>query len=187
MIRLLSHPLLALLVPLLVLALPRTAAAQDMPNPYYSENVETFSYGLYCSGMPDDVVEAPGTAAGVVNMIETPEFFAATTLVPAELDLGFGVLVLMAPGAVMDPVEITITHPPYPDSGIEVEHWNTSLDDVNPGLVGFSFDSAVELLPGDWVIEGAHKGETQFRITFTVVPPALAPELSGRCLGTFMS
>ncbi len=156
-------------------------------NPTYSDDISRFTFGLYCAPEPNEELVAPDTAAGVVNLIETPEFFAASTIVPAELGVGFGIMAQAAPGVLADPLHITITHPPYPNSGIAVERWQTDIDDATEGLVGFSFEHDYELVIGDWTIQGVFKDEVLFDITFTVVPPNLAPDLVGRCTGQFMS
>jgi hypothetical protein len=158
------------------------------PNPYASDKIETLVHGVYCAEGPVELEEAPGTAAGVVNIVPgLPEMRAVTTLVPAQIGVGFGLLVTPAAGAVPDPVDITITHPPYPDSGVEVEHWRTVLDEGSPGLVGFSFEVESELVPGPWRFEGRHRGELLFDVRFEVVAPALLPELSQGCAGAILS
>jgi hypothetical protein len=58
---------------------------------------------------------------------------------------------------VHDPVTITVTHPPFPDSGIEVERWTTRLGWEEFNLTGFSFDVPEELVLGTWTFE-AHVG-----------------------------
>lgn len=180
------------MAPLVIIAaLAGGALAQDGPRstePFVSENIEAFAYGIYCAEPPSELQDAPGTAAGVVNLVEgLPEFIVETMVVPAEIGLGFGVHVLMAPGASADPVVVTITHPPYPDSGIEVEQWVSDFQDDDTGLVGFSFETARELVPGAWTIAAVFEDVPLFEITFDVVPAALAPEIAGQCSGAFFS
>jgi hypothetical protein len=164
------------------------APAQDLPNPYASDLVETLVHGVYCAEAPIDLEEAPDTAAGVVNIVPgLPVMRQVTTLVPAQIGIGFGILVEARDGVVLDPLVVTITHPPYPDSGIEVERWVTGIDDQGPGLVGFSFELETELVPGPWVFEAEHAGETVFRVSFEVVPPALLPDLAQGCAGAILS
>lgn len=179
-----SH--LAMMVAALVLALP--AIAQDLPNPYKSDQLDSLVYGVYCAEGPIDLEEAPDTAAGVVNIVPgIPEMRAVTTLVPAQIGIAFGVVVEARDGLYLDPAMVTITHPPYPDTGIEVERWITSIDGDGPGLVGFSFEVESELVTGRWTFEAEHQGELLFRIDFEVVPPALLPDLAQGCSGAILS
>jgi hypothetical protein len=166
------------------------ATAQDgaLPNPFASDLIARLDHGVYCAEAPIDLEEAPDTAAGVVNIVEAlPEMRAVTTLVPAQIGVGFGVLVTPQPGLTLDPVQITITHPPYPDSGIEVERWITGFAGDGPALVGFSFELASELVTGPWRFEAHYDDVLLFDIRFEVVPPALLPELSQGCAGAILS
>ncbi len=163
-------------------------AAQERVNPFKSDAIDRLVYGVYCADAPVELEPAPDTAAGVVNIMpDLPVMRAETTLVPAQIGIGFGVLVETRDGEVFDPVLVTITHPPYRDSGIEVERWTTSLDDQDPGLVGFSFEVASELVTGPWTFEAEHDGELLFRIDFEVVPAGLLPDLAQGCSGAILS
>ena len=164
------------------------AAAQDLPNPYSSDLIESLVHGVYCAEAPIDLEEAPDTAAGVVNIVPgLPEMRRITTLVPAQIGIGFGVLVQAREGLVLDPLVVTITHPPYPDSGVEAERWVTGVGDEGSGLVGFSFELESELVTGPWTFEAEHEGEIVFRVSFEVVPPALLPDLAQGCAGAILS
>lgn len=168
--------------------LPWPMVAQDLPNPFKSDVIDSLVYGVYCAEGPIELEEAPDTAAGVVNIVPgIPEMRAVTTLVPAQIGIGFGVVVEARDGLFLDPATVTITHPPYPDTGIEVERWITSIDGDGPGLVGFSFEVESELVPGRWTFEAEHQGELIFRIDFEVVPPALLPDLAQGCSGAILS
>jgi len=174
---------------LLACALPVAAAAQDLPNPFLSDAVETLIHGVYCAEAPVSLETAPDTAAGVVNIVPNlPEMRAVTTLVPAQIGVGFGVLVTAPEGGAIDPARITITHPPYPDSGIEVERWQTAIPEGEPGLIGFSFEVESELVTGPWVMLAEDEsGAMLFRVAFEVVPPALLPDLAQGCSGAILS
>jgi len=162
-------------------------AAQDVRNPFTSDAIESLVYGVYCADPPVELEDAPETAAGVVNIVPTlPEMRAETTVVPARIGVGFGVLATARDGDVLDPVRVTITHPPYADSGIEVERWVTSIDGEGPSLVGFSFETEGELVAGPWTFEADHEGELLFRVAFEVVPAAMVPDLA-QCGGAFLS
>ena len=168
--------------------LPWPILAQDLPNPFKSDVIDSLVYGVYCAEGPIDLEEAPDTAAGVVNIVPgIPEMRAVTTLVPAQIGIGFGVVVEARDGLFLDPATVTITHPPYPDTGIEVERWITSIDGDGPGLIGFSFEVESELVTGPWTFEAEHQGDLIFRIDFEVVPPALLPDLAQGCSGAILS
>jgi len=164
------------------------AFAQDNQNPRLSPLVKDLTYGVYCADPPDRQAEAPGTAAGVVNMMDSlPEIRLQQTIVPAEYGIGFGVILNVAPDALYDPALVTITHPPYPDSGIEVEQWFTTIGGGTGDLVGFSFETASELVPGTWTFTAEYEGAELFHIEFEVVPAALLPDVAQMCSGAFLS
>lgn len=145
-------------------------------------------FGVYCSSDPVRTEEAPETASGVVNIVPgIPEIRFAQTIVPAALGVGFGVLSRAPAGVLHDPVTITVTHPPFPESGIEVERWVTQIDGEGLNLTGFSFDIPEELVLGTWTFS-AHAGGTElFHVTFEVVPPDLAPDVLADCGMRFTS
>lgn len=172
---------------LCLLTLAPPAVAQEV-NPRVSPLLQDLVYGLYCAQEPDRRDPAPGTASGVINLVPViPDFQFRQKLVPAEIGIGFGVLATAPPGVLHDPVTVTVTHPPYPDSGIEVETWVTDIDDTL-NLMGFSFDHAHELVLGEWTFS-AHtlSGDELFHIAFQVVAPELLPQVISTCFGSFMS
>lgn len=165
-----------------------SALAQDRPNPFKSEAIDRLVYGVYCTEAPIELEEAPGTAAGVVNIMpQLPQMLAETTLVPAQIGIGFGVLVDPRSGLGFDVVDVTITHPPYRDSEVEVERWVTTLEADATGLIGFSFEMDSELVTGPWSFEARQDGDLLFRIDFEVVPPALLLDLAQACSGAILS
>lgn len=171
---------------LLALAVPATA--QDTPNPRTSPEIAELIYGLYCAQEPEREDPAPETASGVINIVPSiPDFQFRQKLVPAEVGIGFGVLARAQPGVVHDPVTVTVTHPPYPETGIEVERWVTDIDD-GLNLMGFSFDRASELVLGEWTFSAETlAGEELFHISFEVIAPELMPQVISTCFGSFMS
>ncbi|MBY4894615.1 DUF3859 domain-containing protein [Rhodobacteraceae bacterium N5(2021)] len=175
------------LLTLCLMLLPPPSTAQEA-NPRVSPLLAELVYGLYCAQEPDRRDPAPGTASGVINMVPMiPDFQFRQKLVPAEIGIGFGVLATAPPDVLHDPVTVTVTHPPYPDSGIEVEQWITDVDD-GQNLMGFSFDHAHELVLGEWTFT-AHTlaGEELFHIAFEVIAPELMPQVISTCFGSFMS
>lgn len=145
-------------------------------------------FGIYCAEEPIRTEDAPETASGVINIVpDVPQIRFAQTIVPAALDIGFGVLSRTPPGMVHDPVTITVTHPPFPDSGIEVERWTTRLGWEDFGLTGFSFDIPGELVLGTWTFSAHADGRELFHVTFEVVPPDMAANVLAACQMGFTS
>jgi hypothetical protein len=163
------------------------AAAQDA-NPTIGGSVAEMVFGVYCAEPPADRVEAPGTVSGVINIVrDLPVMQAGQLLVPAELGVGFGVLVDMQPGRSFGQAIVELTHPPYPTNGVEVETYITDLSDAVTNLVGFSFDHDYELVPGPWTFRVFEGEEEIFEITFEVAPPGTLPPSMSPCAGAFTS
>jgi hypothetical protein len=84
-------------------------------------------------------------------------------------------------------VTITVTHPPFPGSGIEVERWTTRLDSAEFNLTGFSFDVPEELVTGTWTFTASMAEVELFHVEFEVVPPELAAPVLAECQMGFTS
>jgi hypothetical protein len=175
-----------LLGALLAVAVP--VNAQQSANPRVSPALADLVYGAYCAQEPEATEPAPETASGTINIVPgIPDFQFRQKIVPAEVGIGFGVLAYAPPGVLMDPVTAIVTHPPYPDSGITTERWVTDIDD-GPNLMGFSFDTASELVLGEWTFSAVTpEGEELFFISFEVVAPELMPQVISACFGSFTS
>lgn len=163
-------------------------AQEAPPNPFVSDALSALRYGIYCAQEPSEVRAAPDTAAGVVNLVtELPRIRFEQLVVPAAIGIGFGVIAQVPPGRSYDPVTVTVTHPPFPDSGVAVERWQTDLTDLGPGLMGFSFEYDTELVTGEWTFSAEAEGERLFHIAFQVVPQAAAPQIPIACMGGAIS
>lgn len=176
---------IAVAAPLAPARAENEAATAVRVNP---DAISELVYGIYCAEAPLWTEDAPDTASGVINIVpEVPRIRFAQSIVPAALDIGFGVVSRTPDGVVHDPVMITVTHPPFPGSGIEVERWITRLNDADLNLTGFSFDTPQELAIGTWTFT-AHAGETElFHVTFEVVPPEMATGVLAECQMGFTS
>lgn len=172
----------------LVALAPAQVAAQE-GNPRVGPGLAELVYGVYCAQDPIREDPAPETASGVINIVPTPPDFAfRQKLVPAEIGVGFGVLATAPPGVLHDAVTVTVTHPPYPDTGVTVERWITDIDALSPSLMGFSFDQPNELVLGEWTFSAVTAtGEELFYIAFEVVEPGLMPNVMDACFGSFVS
>lgn len=167
---------------------PPTGATEGTQLPRIGDMVTRFEWGVYCAQDPVRLDDAPDTAAGTINMVpDLPQFTFVQTIVPAELGIAFGVLAAIAPEAGIDAVEVTVTHPPYPDSGVTVERWVNIVENEAMSLFGFSFEQPSELVLGTWTMMAEAAGEEVFHIRFEVVPPDLARPVIAACQTGFMS
>ena len=175
---------------LLIACLSGTAfsASAQSTNPRIGAGLADMVYGAYCAQEPEREDPAPETASGTINIVPAiPDFQFRQKIIPAQIGIGFGVLASAPPGVLLDPVTVTVTHPPYPDSGITSERWVTDVDD-GPNLMGFSFDRASELVQGEWTFSAVTPdGEELFFISFEVVAPELMPQIISTCFGSFLS
>ncbi len=108
-----------------------------------------------------------------------------TQRIPAVPGLGFGVLVTLAQGE-RRTATITVTHPPFPGSGVAEEFWTSELDD-DPSLNGFTFEHLYELQTGTWTFSAEADGEPIYSVVFEVVDPSAAPDLAELCTGVVTS
>ncbi len=153
----------------LVLTAGALRAAPETPG------AAAFRYGYFCALEPVDQGVAEETVAGVVNLIEgLPAFLNEGPLVPAQLGLGFGVLVQAKPGYA-GMTEMHVTHPPMGPEGVTEQRWVTQLSGGEQDYFGYTFDEEYELLPGEWVLSARSNGRLIYRVAFTVLDPALMP------------
>ena len=174
----------------LLLALPVSAQTGDpaLPIRVDPDGIAELVFGVYCAEPPARVEEAPDTATGILNIVpRLPDIRFAQQVVPAAVGIGFGVLSRATPGVVHDPVTVTVTHPPYPDSGISVETWVTTIDDLDLGLTGFSFDTEGELVTGTWSFTATTGTRELYHVSFDVVPPELAGQVMATCQMAYTS
>ena len=176
----------SLIRPFAVLA--ALAPGLALANPQVGPGLATLDYGIYCAETPDIVEEAPGTASGVINLVaEIPVLRWRQLVVPDDIGIGFGVIVEPHPGETLEPVIVTVTHPPFPDSGIEVEQWITTIESDSQSLMGFSFELPEEQVHGEWTFSASYEGEELYHIAFEVVPGSALPNMVITCMGGALS
>lgn len=152
---------------------------------YFHPTIASFEAGIYCAREPVRFSEAPGTVAGVTNIIDqVPDFIANGRFVPAEIGLGFGLIYkIKQSGSEQDVLNITMTthHPPMGPNNVTTQEYITQRVGGEESFSLYAFDFEYELLPGPWLLE-ARNGETLlFRVGFSVVDPETHPELSEIC------
>ncbi|GAA5074083.1 DUF3859 domain-containing protein [Roseibacterium beibuensis] len=164
------------------------APSDAADNPRIGALIDEIEWGVYCAQDPVRLEDAPDTAAGTINIVQDlPQIRFEDTVVPAALGMGFGVLARVAEGTDPGPVTVTVTHPPYPGSGITVERWIATMNDTAMSLFGFSFETQDELVTGTWTLIAEANGDELFHIRFEIVPPDFARPMVAACQGGFMS
>lgn len=145
--------------------------------------VEFYDAGVLCAQDTSVTREAPDTVAGTTHVIEdAPPFVSNGRVVPAVLGIGFGVRAGLADDLMLDGVTMTVTHPPFAGSGATQQSFQTLVRPASdPGITFYQFDHAYELALGDWTMTAKSGDIVLYETTFTVVPPAILPELAGAC------
>jgi len=175
------------LIAVLMLCFPLSANAQSSPATFDSSLID-LSYGVYCAVYTEGSKEAPGTAAGEIGLYtEVPNFEWLTNIVPAVPGMSFAVKTTVIGPQSLDPVIITLTHPPFEGLGTERQTYITSFDISGENINAYTFDLPYELETGEWVFEATYDGKQVYRVAFKVVDPALAPEIAGGCGGDIIS
>lgn len=154
----------------------------------YNADALWLQQGVFCSVPIVDEMPAPGTAAGKIELFEgIPEFQWITNEVPAVENLSFGIKTEALDGRIYDNVILTLTHPMFRDSGIDVQSYVTNLGGNGLSINAYSFDTLEEMEPGIWTFSATRDGELIYRASFRVVPPALSPEIAAACGGLPLS
>lgn len=144
--------------------------------------------GIYCSKQPETTQTAPDTDAGVISLYDqAPAFISDSARVPAALGIGFGMRPLAKDGVGIDPVLMTVTHPPFGGSGTTRQSYISSIGGGEPSYSGYSFDAPEELAIGTWTFTATQGDDVLYTATFEVVPADLMPEILEICIGPPMS
>lgn len=144
--------------------------------------------GVFCDVPSVGEVEAPGTAAGKIELFDAmPEFQWRTDVVPAVPDVSFGVKSSAIDGQLYDGVILSLEHPPFRESGHTRQAYVTELGGSSTSINAYTFDLPEERVPGLWIIRAEREGELLYEARFQVVPAELAPEIAAVCGGLPLS
>lgn len=143
--------------------------------------IARFRAGIFCAPEVVSTTPAPDTVAGVTNVIEAvPPLVSNGRKVPAVQGMGFGVLSGARDQLLLD-VLVVVTHPPMGEAGITRQSYSSEITNFGESMTLYQFDYAYELVEGPWTITASKDGVILFRAGFTVVTPAMVPELAGVC------
>ncbi|SFQ46920.1 protein of unknown function [Roseivivax halotolerans] len=144
--------------------------------------------GVFCDVPSVGEMEAPGTVAGKIELFETiPEFQWQTNVVPAVPDVSFGIKTESLDGAAYPGVVLTLTHPPFTETGTTRQAYVTSLGGTGTSINAYTFDVPEEQVPGLWTFRAEQNGEVLYEARFRVVTAAEAPEIAAMCEGIPLS
>lgn len=134
-----------------------------------------FDYGPFCAIETVDHQVAEDTISGVLNLVETtPTLYSHGPLVPAQIGIGFGVLIDVAPDFA-GPATVVTTHPPMGPNGVTRQTWTTDYVTGDTSYNGFTFEYDYELVKGPWSISASNNGRLIYEAYFTVVDPMTLP------------
>ena len=176
------------LIPLvLIAALPAVAQEDTAPLRFDEERFRAVQ-GVFCEVPSEGELEAPGTVAGRIELFSVvPEFQWRTHVVPAVDGISFGIKTQAVRGLILDGVTITLTHPPFRESGATRQSYVTMIGGASESINAYTFDTEEERVTGTWTFTAEQNGDEIYSARFEVVPPAQAPEIAGACGSVPMS
>lgn len=155
------------LIPFLLLILPTMALAAAQ-----SPGTARFEHGFFCALEPIAVEEANDTVSGTVTIVaDEPIFLAPGPQVPAQLGIGFGVIVQPLP-QYAGPVTISVQHPPMGPNGVTRQSWQAELFSDDTTYLGFTFEDRYEVVRGEWTLSAQSNGRPIYSVRFQVTDPA---------------
>lgn len=160
--------------------LPVLAAGISLNETY----VGNLRFGLVCGSDTAETLPAPDTAQGTIQKREDwQKILVETQVIPLTKGMALGVDVSPVGPRNIEDVEIHVTHPPYADSGLTLERWQTEFTASGSNLNFFEFEFPYEMVEGPWTIEARTERGTLYSVTFQVVSPETLPELADLCDG----
>lgn len=165
---------------ILLLFLPAASRAEVL----YDPSRFGLEQGVFCDVPSVGELAAPGTAAGKIELFaEVPEFQWQTAVVPAVPNVSFGIKTEALDGALYDDVILTLTHPPFTESGVNEQAYVTELGGFGTSINAYTFDTPEERVTGIWTFRAVRAGEVLYEARFTVVPRHMAPDIAATCEG----
>lgn len=146
--------------------------------------ITSLKYGLICADEQMDSRPEPDTVLGYVSEPRHPqEIVVETLVVPLLRGMSFGMLAEIAPNAPPDIGKMTVTHPPFNESGATQQSWSFGLGSGSQNMHFFTFDFPDEEVPGTWAFEATAQGKTIYKVVFEVVDGSGRPTLADICKG----
>ncbi len=171
------------LIALLALAGPASAEALT-----YDPGKLALEQGVFCDVLSVGEIDAPGTAAGKIELFEeVPKFQWRTDVVPAVPNVSFGIKSQAIDGRFYDDVLLTLIHPPFLGSGVTEQAYVTDLGGPATSINAYTFDLPEEQVTGEWIFRAIRDDEVLYEARFTVVPRSMAPEIAAACEGMPLS
>jgi hypothetical protein len=170
------------------LVVSAVAARADMAPPRVGDGIVFVEAGLFCPLTATGREAAPDTERGYVDVIDqimTADF--ATTTVPGEVGIGFGIRFKLPEGAPSRAARIVTTHPPFGSPPVTTESYATTVhgDSTNASL--FTFDFPYEIALGEWTLSVEIGGEIVLSQRFNVVPAEESFIRASMCDGPAMT
>ncbi|MFO6465494.1 DUF3859 domain-containing protein [Jannaschia sp. KMU-145] len=147
------------------------AAALALSGSAAAAQVRLVEAGIVCPRITTgELIEAPGTEAGVIRQIEYGTAFDLNARrVPTMDDLSFGFRTALKDGASTQVVTVVVTHPPMGPRGVEREEWTDTIVAGTTNLNLFTFEHDYEKVTGPWTfaieIEGVPVVSVPFEVT----------------------
>lgn len=137
---------------------------------------DKFVFGAFCAVETIDQQVAENTISGVLNLVNgIPGFYSEGPAVPAQIGVGFGVHLDVAPDFAGQ-ARVRTTHPPMGAEGVTEQSWITTYTSGETSYNGFTFEYPYELVQGNWAITAETlDGRPIYRAEFTVLDPLVLP------------
>ncbi|GIT90225.1 hypothetical protein JANAI62_02920 [Jannaschia pagri] len=153
-----------------------------------SAQVRLLETGILCPRISSgELIEAPGTEAGVIRRIDQGlGFDLPGRTVPIMDNLGFGFRIALKDGASAQDVTIVVTHPPMGAAQVTRQEWADTIWPGETNLNLFTFEEDYEKVPGPWTFSAEIDGETLVEVPFTVTEDGGRGPVEAACF-RFMS
>ncbi|MEM9584473.1 MAG: DUF3859 domain-containing protein [Pseudomonadota bacterium] len=167
-------------IALLFCPLPALAAGIS----FDKSRVGELRYGLVCGSDTAETIPAPQTAQGTIQKREDwQNIILETQIIPLVKGMALGVDVAPAGPREIGDVTITVTHPPFNESGLTIDKWSAKFTSNGSNLNFFEFEVPDEMVEGIWTMTARKGIRTLYTVSFKVVDPATVPEMANLCDG----